>query len=125
MNPVQLLAWQWQTYPDNHRHRVNLLIHIVAVPLFLAGNLGVVVGVTRLSLPVVGLSLVAMVVAMALQGRGHALEATPPIPFSGPFNALGRIFLEQWVSFPRYVFSGDWYRALRGDATPKTGEQRR
>ena len=28
-------------------------------------------------------------------------------------QALSRIFLEQWVTFPRFVFSGGWWRALR------------
>ena len=29
-----LLAWQWSDYVAKHRDRENLLIHIVAVPLF-------------------------------------------------------------------------------------------
>ena len=29
-----LLAWQWSDYVAKHRDRGNLLIHIVAVPLF-------------------------------------------------------------------------------------------
>ena len=29
-----LLAWQWSDYVAKHRDRSNLLIHIVAVPLF-------------------------------------------------------------------------------------------
>jgi uncharacterized membrane protein YGL010W len=34
-----LLAWQWRDYPAKHRDRVNLVLHLVAVPLFLAGTL--------------------------------------------------------------------------------------
>ena len=34
-----LLAWQWSDYPAKHRDRVNLVLHLVAVPLFLAGTL--------------------------------------------------------------------------------------
>ena len=33
-----LLAWQWSDYPAKHRDRVNLLLHVVAVPLFLVGK---------------------------------------------------------------------------------------
>jgi hypothetical protein len=28
-------------------------------------------------------------------------------------NAISRIFLEQWVTFPRFVLSGAWMRAWR------------
>ena len=33
-----LLEWQWSDYPAKHRNRVNLLLHIVAVPLFQIGT---------------------------------------------------------------------------------------
>jgi hypothetical protein len=53
-------------------------------------------------------------VSIALQGRGHRGEPVPPVPFSSSGNALARIFLEQWITFPRFVLSGGWSRALRG-----------
>jgi uncharacterized protein len=31
-----------------------------------------------------------------------------------PIDAVTRIFLEQWITFPRFVLSGAWIRALRG-----------
>jgi len=36
MNLVRprLLEWQWRDYALKHRNRTNLLLHIVAVPLF-------------------------------------------------------------------------------------------
>lgn len=113
MNLSELMAWQWKTYPENHRNRANLLTHIFAVPLFLAGNIGVIVALTKASVLIGVTALVIMGLAMALQGRGHALERVPPKPFTGPANALARIFAEQWVTFPRYVLSGGWQRALR------------
>jgi hypothetical protein len=61
-------------------------------------------------LAVVG--LVAMVVSVALQERGHGVEANPPEPFTSPAQAVARIFLEQWVTFPRFVLTGGWMRAL-------------
>lgn len=122
MNPGDLMAWQWETYPANHRQRTNLLIHIVAIPLFLVGNIGVIAALVRLSIPGTAVSLALMIVAIVLQGRGHALEAAPPTPFTGVANVLGRIFLEQWISFPRYVLSGRWHRALRADAASETIE---
>ena len=38
----ELLDWQWSHYPENHRNRTNLLIHIVAVPLFWVGAINFV-----------------------------------------------------------------------------------
>ena len=60
-----------------------------------------------------GAWLLLMAVSFAAQGLGHAREANPAEPFTGPLNAIGRVFLEQWVTFPRYVLSGGWARALR------------
>jgi len=108
-----LLAWQWEGYARYHQSRANLLLHIVLVPLFLAGNIALIVGVMRLSWieALSGIGLMAF--SMALQGRGHRIEAVPPVPFSGPANALSRIFLEQWITFPRFLLTGAWWRALR------------
>jgi len=113
MTVTDLLQWQWNSYQKYHRSRVNLLIHIVVVPLFLAGNIGIVFALAQRSWVLGIASLVAMIVSVALQGRGHGKEENPPAPFTGPDNAIARIFLEQWINFPRFVISGGWYRALR------------
>ena len=39
MSALELLRWQWEGYPRYHRSRFNLLLHIVAVPIFLVGNI--------------------------------------------------------------------------------------
>jgi uncharacterized membrane protein YGL010W len=31
---ANLLQWQWADYAAKHQHRANLLMHIVAVPMF-------------------------------------------------------------------------------------------
>lgn len=113
MGPFSLARWQWADYAEFHGDRRNLAIHIVAVPLFLAGNVAVVVGAALLSwwIPLVGIA--ATVLGIGLQGRGHKGEANPPKPFTGPGNALSRIFLEQWFTFPRFVLTGGWRRAWR------------
>jgi hypothetical protein len=108
-----LLRWQWEGYPRYHRSRVNLLLHIVVVPLFLLANVTLVVALLRRSWIVAVVATVAMVVSLAMQGRGHRLEAVPPEPFASPLNAVSRIFCEQWVTFPRFVLSGGWRNALR------------
>jgi hypothetical protein len=113
MGPAQLVRWQWDGYFRYHGARANLIIHIVAVPLFLVGNLALVVALLRASVLWSAMGLACMVLAIGLQGRGHKLEKNPPEPFSGMGNAAARIFLEQWVTFPRFVLSGGWIRALR------------
>jgi hypothetical protein len=110
MTASELLAWQWRGYPRYHQSRANLFLHVVAVPLFLAANVLLVVGVARLSLVAVLVGLAGMALSVALQGRGHRWEAVPPEPFTGPANFAGRLFFEQWVTFPRFVLSGGWWR---------------
>ena len=109
----ELLAWQWRGYATYHRDRRNLLVHIVAVPLFLAASVLLALGVVRLSAaPIVG-GLVGVALSVMVQARGHRLERTPPAPFTGPANLIGRLVLEQWVTFPRFVVTGAWWRSFR------------
>ena len=82
--------------------------------------LGLSVGgtLTLLTSPVYGVrsavsGLVAMIVPVALQGRGHKREAVVPVPFLGPLDFVSRFFCEQFINFPRYVLSGGWAKALR------------
>jgi hypothetical protein len=113
MGPAELLKWQWNGYPRYHRSRTNLLLHIVVVPLFLTGNVALVVGLVGGSFLEAGLAAMAMVTSAALQGVGHRREPVPPEPFTSRWNAVARLFLEQWINFPRFVLSGKWLRALR------------
>jgi hypothetical protein len=111
--PGGLLAWQYQGYPEFHADRTSLVLHVVTVPIFQMGTL-------LLSAPLWGpwwfalVGLAMMAGAMATQGRGHAREKNPPVPFAGPLDVVGRIFLEQWINFPRFVLSGGFGRAWRG-----------
>lgn len=119
-----LLAWQLANYPLNHADRRNLVIHLVTVPMFMAGTLGAVIGLASASWPTALAGLAALPLAVALQGRGHALEPEPPLPFRGPLDVLGRIVAEQWVTFPRFVVSGGFGRAWAGSrATSRAGDQ--
>src|SRR5215510_1261630 len=82
-----LLAWQWEGYARYHQSRTNLLMHIVLVPLFLAGNVALVVGAIRFDWIEAVAGLALMAISMALQGRGHRSEPVPPVPFSSAGNA--------------------------------------
>lgn len=108
-----LLRWQWEGYPDYHAGRVNLLLHIVVVPLFLVGNVCLVVALLQGAWWSALAGAVTMGVSVALQGRGHRTEDIESIPFASPGQAVARIFLEQWINFPRFVLSGGWLKALR------------
>ena len=107
-----LLHWQWSSYSAAHRDRRNLVAHAATVPFFMTGTLGVVLS------PAAGpwlavLGAAAMLGAMAVQGRTHRLEGTPPPPFRGPGDAALRILAEQWITFPRFVLAGGFARAWR------------
>lgn len=118
MSIVQLVRWQWDGYPKYHQSRSNLLIHIVAVPLFLLGTIALAWTIAERSLLLLGVAIGCIVVAVVLQRRGHRLEAVQPAPFSGPLNFVSRVFFEQWVTFPRFVLSGGWLAAFRKAREP-------
>ena len=107
------MAWQWNGYDRNHRDRANLLLHFVAVPAFIAGALASVSLVYHRQWFAAGIALALMVVAFAVQGWGHQREAEAPVPFDGPGDFLARVFVEQFITFPRFVLSGGWMRQLQ------------
>jgi hypothetical protein len=108
-----LLAWQHSDYAAKHRERGNLLLHIVAVPVFQVGTLAVLYGGVAGGLGSAALGVTAMLASVAAQGRGHRREREAPTPFSGAADFVTRLLAEQWVTFPRFVLSGGWYRNLR------------
>ena len=108
-----LLAWQWSDYVAKHRDRGNLIVHIVAVPLFQLATLLLIGGLFGRSVTAVVIALVAMVVALVLQGRGHRREGEAPTPFEGAADFVTRFVAEQWITFPRFVLSGAWSENLR------------
>ena len=118
MTFAEFLAWQWGDYPAKHRSRLNLTIHIVAVPLFILGCAAVAIGVLRLAPFRIISGLVAMIVSVVLEGIGHRCEPERPAPFASLGDFVKRFFFEQWVTFPRFVFSGRYFRNLAGTTRP-------
>ena len=110
---AHLLAWQWSDYSAKHQDRGNLLLHIVVVPLFQLGTLALVYGVAAGGVGVAVLGAAAMLGSIVVQGRGHRCERETPTPFTGGGDVVTRLLVEQWVTFPRFVLSGGWYRNLR------------
>jgi len=109
-----LLEWQWRGYARNHRDRVNLLVHMVAVPAFIAGVLAAISLALQGHLPGAAFALVVAVIAFAVQGVGHRREQVAPEPFAGPGDFVARVFAEQFITFPRFVLVGQWARNLAG-----------
>src|SRR5215813_465486 len=118
MSLEKFLQWQWTGYSAAHRNRTNLLIHLIAVPLFMASTLLAVYALVRLSWPILAAAAFFFLVSLILQGRGHKLEATAPEPFKGGLDFILRLFAEQWITFPRFVLTGGWFENL-SNAAPK------
>ena len=114
-----LLAWQWDDYAVKHRDRVNLLVHLVAVPLFQAGTLLFLVGMGARSALGIGIGLACLSAGVLIEGRGHARVREAPAPFDGPIDFASRFVVEQWITFPRFVLSGAWRRNFRAAAPPR------
>jgi hypothetical protein len=112
-----LVQWQRDGYPRFHRHRGNLLLHLFAVPAFVTATICLVAAMLTVHLVLAALALVGMAVAFGIQGAGHAREENPSIPFDGPSDTVTRIFVEQFVTFPWFVLSGEWANAYRQAAS--------
>ena len=72
-----LPAWQWRGYHHNHRHPANLVLHLIAVPLFILGALLVLSGLFALDLSQIAVGVIALI-AMRLRpdrfiARAHAI----------------------------------------------------
>jgi hypothetical protein len=112
---------QPEAYARYHQTRSNLLLHIVFVPFFLASNIVCLIALAERRWLTALTAAFLMGLSLAIQGRGHGKEPVPPEPFTGPLNAVSRLMLEQWVTFPRlfprFVLSGAWRRAVRKRST--------
>jgi len=101
-------------YSHTHAHRTNLLIHLVAVPLFILAHVGLVVAISYRK-PFPALTCVGVAVAsLGLQRKGHALEGQAPEPFSSGWNFATRLYVEQFYTFPKYVLSGEFQKNWLG-----------
>ena len=108
-----LPAWQWRAYPNNHQHPTNLVLHLIAVPLFIVAFLLIACGVFGLNLANFAIGVIGVIAALGLQRHGHTLEAQASEPFSDRKDAVSRLLVEQFLTFPRYVLSGGLWLAWR------------
>src|SRR2546422_4359523 len=84
----RLLEWQWSDYSAKHRDRINLLLHIVAVPLFQIAPIVLVVAVVTRSRYAAGLGCLGIGAAGVIPGRGHRRGPGRPTPLSRPPRLL-------------------------------------
>ncbi|MGE8361504.1 terminase [Pseudomonas sp.] len=97
-----------ETYRQRHQHPTNLLLHLLAVPLFILSCLVLLTGLVQWSFVALVTGVIGLVASVVLQRRGHAHEddaGNPP--------DLKTLLVEQFVTFPRFVLSGEWWRAWR------------
>jgi uncharacterized membrane protein YGL010W len=113
MSLGELVAWAWRETPPVHRSTGNLLIHIVAVPMFVVGHVLLIAAIAaaNLWLLVAGISLI--VVSVALQRLGHSMESQAVHPFEGSRDLIRRLYVEQFYNFWRFLFTGGWFASLR------------
>jgi hypothetical protein len=112
MSFAELVSWSWRETPPVHKSGTNLLIHIVAVPLFVLGHVLLVIGVL-LKPSVLVLAILSIVVSLVAQKIGHSLERNQVPPFSGAGDFVRRLYAEQFCNFWRFLFSGGWYASLQ------------
>jgi uncharacterized membrane protein YGL010W len=108
----ELLVWAWSETPPVHKSALNLIIHIIAVPLFVLGH------ILLLAAIVLGwwfaiAGVVSIIVSFALQGYGHSVEQQKVPAFIGPRDFIRRLYAEQFCNFWRFLFSGQWFSSLR------------
>jgi 2-hydroxy-palmitic acid dioxygenase Mpo1-like protein len=109
------LNQQWSGYADRHRNKVNLLIHIVTVPLVWIAGIQVV-GSLLLMLSGLGAfkilvwAVILIAIALFAQSHGNSMEATKPAPITDWKEFALNAAAEQFVTFPRFVLTGTWLR---------------
>jgi hypothetical protein len=108
----QLVDWAWRETPPVHKSRGNLLIHLIAVPMFVAGHVLLIWG-AFLSWKLAAVALVSIVASLILQGVGHAQEQQQVPAFTGARDFVRRLYAEQFCNFWRFIASGQWYAHYR------------
>ncbi len=108
---TELVTWAWRETSPVHRSRTNLLIHIIAVPLFVLGHVLLIASVIDPWL-LVG-AVLSIVISLTAQKYGHSLEHHQVHAFTGAPDFLRRLYAEQFCNFWRFLFSGEWYASYK------------
>lgn len=117
----QFLQWQWSGYGSSHQNKTNLLVHMIAVPLFMVASASALCALVTRSLYTLFVSVLCFNASLIMQRHGHKLEPVQPEPFKNGFDFVCRIFAEQWITFPRFVLTGGWFKNI-SKADRETGQ---
>jgi hypothetical protein len=82
------------------------------VPLFMVATVSALYALVRLSFFAAVLSVLGFMISLIMQGRGHSCEPIQPEPFKSGVDFACRIFAEQWITFPRFVLTGGWFKNI-------------
>src|SRR2546428_10503922 len=101
----RLLEWQWSDYSAKHRDRINLLLHIVAVPLFQIATIVMVGAVVTGSGSAAGLGGLGIGGAGVVQGGGDRRGGAGAAALSRPPALRSPLVAGAWITFSPFVFS--------------------
>src|SRR4051812_14690791 len=101
MSLGELTAWAWRETPPVHSSTGNLLIHIVAVPMFVLGH-ALLIAAFAASWWLLPAGASCVVASLALQRVGHSIEPQAVHPFQGPRDFVRRLYVEQFCNFWRF-----------------------
>ncbi len=68
---MNLHMWQWRGYAENHRHPTNLVLHVVAVALFILAALLIVDGLLSWSISSMAIGVIGLIAALGVQRHGR------------------------------------------------------
>ncbi|MEZ5484280.1 MAG: Mpo1-like protein [Lysobacteraceae bacterium] len=107
-----VLAWQWRYYASWHQDRLNLLLHMATVPLFIAGLLAA--GRQAFFGEWFGAAIAALLAlfAVGIQWLGHLREPARAPSAGNLYDTVRRVLAEQFITFPRFVLSGGWLHQM-------------
>lgn len=108
-----LIRWQYTGYPKNHADKLNLILHLITAPVFVGAALASVAALVLQLWFYAAIAFGGMVAVIILQGIGHGRESERPEPFQSPLDFFARFFTENFFTFWRFVFSGQWAAALQ------------
>ena len=104
----ELVSWAWRETSAVHRNTTNLLIHLVAVPLFVLGHV-LLIAAFIVNRWLLAAAIASIAVSLAAQKFGHSLEQRQVHAFTGGSDFIRRLYAEQFCNFWRFLTSGQWY----------------
>jgi hypothetical protein len=100
-------------YCRYHGNRLNLLVHLLMVPQFVLACAGLLVAIAVRHAELGALWASVALLSIVGQNVGHFFERHAQEAYKGPVDFIERWFVEQFYTFPRFVLTGEWWRAFK------------